>query len=586
MKRVTLISFLIFLMLIASIAYEDEIRCKVTAAWTLVDVNPEIGRWSMDMAYDSNRQVIVMFGGRNGDFPDLADTWEYDGSSWKLITTSHAPSARHWHAMAYDTQRQRVVLFGGEADDDYFGDTWEYDGTDWTQINTAHSPSPRSTSAMVYDSCRKKMVLFSGYNAPDDTWEYDGIDWTQISTAISPPGRGLAGMSFDSKRCKTVLFGGCCGIEGGTNTWEYDGVNWQKVETETAPIYRWGHSMVYDISRRRIVLVGGLDPESASGLDDTWEYDGEDWEQVFPSSLPPSGEQKAMAYDSDQRRVMLLSGDETWEYIEKCPLGDVTGDSTVSAYDAALILQFVVGIIDKFPLESMAANSPKNVTSHDYEISVQKMSLKEGQRIFVPININDTTGLIAGCITLKYNPTVLKALGIVSRMPQSYWESNTDLSGEVRFAFVSVNPSTNPNELLMVEFEALLNTVGKTSPLILEHVQLSNSLSIEKINGLVSILPNEFCLLQNYPNPFNPDTWLPYQLAQDASVTISIYNAKGQLIRTLHFGNRKAGIFITKDKAAYWNGKNSYGERVPSGMYFYTLQAGKFGATKRMLIVK
>jgi len=112
---------------------------------------------------------------------------------------------------------------------------------------------------------------------------------------------------------------------------------------------------------------------------------------------------------------------------------------------------------------------------------------------------------------------------------------------------------------------------------------------LEQLKRLLAqqqVLPTKTALFQNYPNPFNPDTWLPYRLAQDTSVTISIYNAKGQLIRTINLGNKKAGIYLTKDKAAYWDGKNSLGEEVASGVYFYTLQAGKFRGTKRMLIVK
>ena len=92
--------------------------------------------------------------------------------------------------------------------------------------------------------------------------------------------------------------------------------------------------------------------------------------------------------------------------------------------------------------------------------------------------------------------------------------------------------------------------------------------------------------LQNYPNPFNPDTWIPYRLAVDAPVTITIYNLKGQLIRTIALGNQKAGVYVTKGKAAYWDGRDDVGEKVGSGVYFYTLQAGEFVATRKMLIVK
>jgi hypothetical protein len=95
-----------------------------------------------------------------------------------------------------------------------------------------------------------------------------------------------------------------------------------------------------------------------------------------------------------------------------------------------------------------------------------------------------------------------------------------------------------------------------------------------------------FALLQNYPNPFNPETWIPFKLATDSPVTINIYGQKGQLIRTINLGEKRAGSYITRDKAAYWDGKNDLGEKVSSGVYFYTLKAGEFKATRRMLVVK
>ena len=90
----------------------------------------------------------------------------------------------------------------------------------------------------------------------------------------------------------------------------------------------------------------------------------------------------------------------------------------------------------------------------------------------------------------------------------------------------------------------------------------------------------------NYPNPFNPDTWIPYYLPQDAEVTIQIHNSAGQLVRTLDIGRQAAGIYLDKDKAAYWDGRDSLGEKVASGIYYYTLRAGEFKATRKMVIVK
>ena len=93
-------------------------------------------------------------------------------------------------------------------------------------------------------------------------------------------------------------------------------------------------------------------------------------------------------------------------------------------------------------------------------------------------------------------------------------------------------------------------------------------------------------LLQNYPNPFNPETWIPFKLAQKASVSISICDTKGQLIRIIALGEQNAGIHVTKDRTAYWNGRDSLGEKVSSGLYFYTLQAGEFRATRKMVIIR
>ena len=106
---------------------------------------------------------------------------------------------------------------------------------------------------------------------------------------------------------------------------------------------------------------------------------------------------------------------------------------------------------------------------------------------------------------------------------------------------------------------------------------------------LASLTPKETALLPNYPNPFNPETWIPYQLAQSADVTISIYTIDGAVIRTLNLGHKPSGIYQDKTVAAHWDGRNEVGEFVASGVYFYTLtagKAGKFKSTRKMLILK
>ena len=103
---------------------------------------------------------------------------------------------------------------------------------------------------------------------------------------------------------------------------------------------------------------------------------------------------------------------------------------------------------------------------------------------------------------------------------------------------------------------------------------------------LISLTPTETELLANYPNPFNPETWIPYRLAEDAFVTLTIYDGAGQVVRTLDVGHQIAAIYENRSKAIYWDGRNNFGETVASGLYFYHLSAGDYSATRKMVILK
>ena len=103
---------------------------------------------------------------------------------------------------------------------------------------------------------------------------------------------------------------------------------------------------------------------------------------------------------------------------------------------------------------------------------------------------------------------------------------------------------------------------------------------------LASLTPAETQLLPNYPNPFNPETWIPYRLARDAFVTLTIYGGTGQVVRTIDVGLQTASAYENRSQAIYWDGRNQVGEQVASGVYFYHLSAGDFSATRKMMILK
>ncbi|RKU37225.1 hypothetical protein C6496_10795 [Candidatus Poribacteria bacterium] len=120
----------------------------------------------------------------------------------------------------------------------------------------------------------------------------------------------------------------------------------------------------------------------------------------------------------------------------------------------------------------------------------------------------------------------------------------------------------------------------------------ANPIQIESVKRFLRQLlmpierPIETKLHANYPNPFNPETWIPYQLAEDTEITIRIYNASGQVVRTLFTGNRAAGYYLSRSKAAYWDGRNELGEPVASGVYFYELATPTFKQTKQLVVLK
>ena len=109
---------------------------------------------------------------------------------------------------------------------------------------------------------------------------------------------------------------------------------------------------------------------------------------------------------------------------------------------------------------------------------------------------------------------------------------------------------------------------------------------VDPTHALAVEIPEKTALLPNYPNPFNPETWIPYQLAAPADVTLTIYAADGKVVRTLEMGHQPIGTYQDRNRAAYWDGNNEIGEPVVSGVYFYTLTAGNFTATRKMVIQK
>jgi hypothetical protein len=300
--------------------------------WHEVSSSGPSARIEASMTYDSNHKVTILFGGMDSASGDaLSDTWEWNGTTWTQKSPSTSPPARFGAAFAYDSARQVAVLFGGDIDDlpppPVAADTWEWDGTNWAQQSPATQPPGIEWGAMALDSRRDVAVLYTGLSHPDDTWEWNGTTWAQESPATSPPQRTGFALAYDADHFMTVMFGGLSTASGDgpvvvlADGWNWSGTAWTEMPTTSAPPARWGHTMTYDAARGSTVLFGGQDA-AGNLLDDTWEYDGVQWVEASPSTRPPARTQQAMAYDSDRQVTVMFGGNidggdgfpDTWEF--------------------------------------------------------------------------------------------------------------------------------------------------------------------------------------------------------------------------------------------------------------------------------
>jgi hypothetical protein len=288
-------------------------------------------RYGVALAGDSARNRVVLFGGVWApEGGPLAETWEWDGTTWQLRLPATSPPPRVSASMCFDAARNRVVLFGGGIGGVTHADTWEWDGTAWLQRFPAAFPSPRMQHAMAYDPARGRTVLFGGTDGlvfHADTWEWDGTNWNRLAMT-GPAARSLHAMAWDAARGRTVLFGGVlpctmgpCTILG--DTWEWDGTTWTQ-RAAGGPSPRKGHVLVADPARQVLVLSGGetqCPPPCSPILDDTWEWNGTTWAQRSPAVRYSGRVQHGGAFDAARGVVLLFGGtggsgwsSETWSW--------------------------------------------------------------------------------------------------------------------------------------------------------------------------------------------------------------------------------------------------------------------------------
>ena len=320
----------------------------------------------------------------------------------------------------------------------------------------------------------------------------------------------------------------------------------------------------------------------------------------------------AELYDASGRVIPIGSLDNGFVTIAGTK-GDVNNDGLVRSNDAILTMRIVVGLLDPTPQQMSAAdmNGDGVIRSNDAILILRKStglaapgldlaasvgdpvnvtldgSYKvSGERLAVPVRLDNAHMVAGGDISIAYDPTALHAVD-VSTHSGVLVVSNSTEPGEVRIAFAAYGKLSGQT-IAEVQFDILSDDV---SPLTIQRTELYDRdarllVSRHTAREYHSMPPKRSALLQNFPNPFNPETWLPYSLAEEADVTIRIYDVQGRLIRALDLGHQSAGFYLGKGKAGYWDGRNEAGEEISSGTYFYTIKAGSFAATKKMIVTR
>ena len=258
---------------------------------------------------------------------------------------------------------------------------------------------------------------------------------------------------------------------------------------------------------------------------------------------------------------------EVLEFAEE-PLGIHNvqlGNSKEERISYSILVTDLIVVTHQFPAEDV---------NRDGHVNVQDLIIVAGSLRTVPINpradVNDD-GFV-------------NVLDLVAVYSSPIWTDKP----------VTVQKVRNPNKASLAAPAASIENLTPATIqgwINLAQVEDDGSIIFDRgIANLESLLasrvPSKTRLLLNYPNPFNPETWIPYQLAESTDVTVTIHSMNGSLIRTLALGHQAAGTYQSKSEAAYWDGRNEFGEQVASGLYFYTLTAGNFSATAKMLVRK
>ncbi|MGA2014754.1 MAG: putative Ig domain-containing protein, partial [Solirubrobacteraceae bacterium] len=243
------------------------------------------------------------------------------GSSptWVQLGPAASPPAEFDAAAAYDGATGQFVLFGGQIPGQALAnDTWVWNGSVWSEVFSATSPPPSFGGRMAYDAATKQLILFGGNIFENDTsllsnetWEWTGSDWVQLDPVTSPPPLSEQAMAYDPATGHVLMFGGLggtpqTGFSATNGTWAWNGSNWQQLNPSTVPSVRREAAIGWDAATSQLIMYGGQGV--AAELGDTWIWNGNNWTQETPKTNPGPLAYAPLVYDSTTGQMLLIAG--------------------------------------------------------------------------------------------------------------------------------------------------------------------------------------------------------------------------------------------------------------------------------------
>ncbi len=341
--------------------------------WQFVHANPPemLSRYRFGVAYDTEREKLVIYGGSLDTFEDLDELWEWDDNGWMEIPRIEPwPPAVSMIGMAYNPDIQKTVMF---CDNALIGrmELWYWDGSVWEKQEMNYPWPPLNTDPqIVFDPDRSVIVLPDLYNN-DEVWEWNGVNWSKITTPNAHT-IDVKSMTYDQHSHRVMIFGGTdtCFYDGSdwqcydpdpyyppqlfdhamafnpenqttllyggsgdsswpisTETFEWDGNSWTSYELFVTPGLVWKHRLAYMDVLDGIVLYGGSPDHYAHFYLQMWLYRDHTWTQLHPATTPGCRQSFGMVYDTWRDRLVLFGGiteydewlsstvtDETWEF--------------------------------------------------------------------------------------------------------------------------------------------------------------------------------------------------------------------------------------------------------------------------------